>query len=47
LIRDDLLVEQTGQPTSYDELAVLVMVLRARLEEVEARADRLERRTPS
>ena len=35
-------MEQTGQPPSYDELAVLVMVLKARLEEVEARADRLE-----
>ena len=35
-------MEQTGQPLSYDELAVLVMVLKSRLEEVEARADRLE-----
>jgi hypothetical protein len=36
LVRDDLLVEQTGQPPSYDELAVLVMVLKAKLYELAA-----------
>jgi transposase len=35
-------VESTGQLPSYDELVVLVVVLKSRLEEVEARADRLE-----
>jgi transposase len=38
-------VEQTGQqPPSYDELAVLVMVLKAKLEELEAENAELKRR---
>jgi transposase len=37
-------VEQTGQPPSYDELAALVMVLKAKLEELEAENAELKRR---
>jgi transposase len=37
-------VEQPGQPPSYDELAVLVTVLKTRLEELEAENAELKRR---
>ena len=37
-------MEQTGQPPSYDELAALVMVLKAKLEELEAENAELKRR---
>jgi hypothetical protein len=37
-------VEQTGPPPSYDELAVLVMALKAKVEELEAENAELKRR---